>query len=707
MSQPPFEFIDAPPADAPPSGRPLPQATPAPLPRDRAMVRVAAPDLARRAQLETSRARLVIAASGFAVLFGAVGLKLTLATLLDPVLPRPRTAIVMPRAEGGAARASITDRNGEVLAVSLPVTELFANPMEIGDPVAAADRLRRILPQLDREALIDRLTQRTVPGSDRPVQFAYIARNLPPRQQQAVNDLGIPGFHFRQAERRFYPQGRVAAHVLGQVDIDGRGIAGVERSFERRLKDSAQPVRLSIDVRVQVALRDSVNQAMLDFNGIGAAGVVLDANTAEVLAMVSLPDYDASDPGSITRKRAELPPAQGLLHFVANRAVAPRKARPEFDAHANRATMGLYEPGSTFKLLTAAMALDAGTANLWSIFDAAHPIKYGRFTIEDYHGKRRALTLPEVLAYSSNLGAARMAMGVGIHRHREFMGRMGLLDRVKIELPEVQRPMAPSAQNWRDINTMTIAFGHGISVSPLHVATAISAVANGGILRQPTILAQPDGAPREGTRVISERTSETMRKLMRLVVTNGSGRQAEVDGYFVGGKTGTAEKNGRYGYLKDKRVAAFIGAFPMNAPRYVVYVMIDEPKPNAKSHGTATAGAVAAPAAGAVIRRIAPVLGMIPETERAAQIQQSISIPMQPARGRAQPAPSPSTPRTAAPAPPPRAATPATAPARAPTMSPSLPTIGQPPALRRTELPSILQLAAALPLPGDTGLASR
>jgi cell division protein FtsI (penicillin-binding protein 3) len=707
MSEPPFDFAAAPPADAAPSGRTLPQSPLAPLPRDRAMVRIAAPDLVRRAQLDTSRARLVIAASGFALLFGAVGLKLTMATLLDPVLPRPRISQPVLRAEGGAVRASITDRNGEVLAVSLPVTELYANPEEINDPVTAADRLRRILPQLDREALIDRLTQRNVPGSDRQVQFAYIARNLPPRQQQAVNDLGIPGFHFRQAERRFYPQGRVAAHVLGQVDIDGKGIAGVERSFDRRLKDTAQPLRLSIDVRVQVALRDSVNQAMLDFNGIGAAGVVLDANTAEVLAMVSLPDYDASDPGSITRKRAEGGAGQGLLHFVANRAAAPRKARPEFDAHANRATMGLYEPGSTFKLLTAAMALDAGTANLWSIFDAAHPIKYGRFTIEDYRGKRRALTLPEVLAYSSNLGAARMAMGVGIQRHREFMAKMGLLDRLKIELPEVQRPMAPSAQNWRDINTMTIAFGHGISVSPLHVATAMAAVANGGILRQPTIVAHPDGAPREGTRVVSERTSETMRKLMRLVVTNGSGRQAEVEGYFVGGKTGTAEKNGRFGYLKDKRVAAFIGAFPMNAPRYVVYVMIDEPKPNAKSHGTATAGWVAAPAAGAVIRRIAPVLGMIPENERAAQIQQSISIPMHPARGRAQVTTSPAVPRAAAATVPPRPAMPALAPARPPVAPPSLPAIGQPPALRRTELPAVLQLAATTFSSSEVGLASQ
>jgi len=594
-----------------------------PLPRvqGRALVRVAAPDLARRAQLDRTRMRLVIAAAGFALLFSAVGMKLTFATLLDPATPKLRAATSVPTAEAQVARAAITDRNGEVLAVSLRVIELYANPREINDPVFAADRLLTVLPNLDRERLIERLTPRNVPGTERALEFAYIQRNLTPRQTQAVNNLGVPGFHFRPAERRFFPQGSSAAHIIGHVDVDGHGIAGVERGFDERLRTGRAPLRLSVDIRLQVALRDAVQAAIADFNGIGGAGVLLDANTSEVLAMVSLPDFDLSDPLSLTRRPQQAGPV--------NRRSPSQDTDPTF----NRATVGLYEPGSTFKLFTAAMALDFGTVNIWGGYDARRPIRYGRFQIDDFKGKNRWLAVPEIVAYSSNIASAHMAHAVGPARHREFMQRIGMLARLPIELPETARPLAPAPQAWRDINTMTIGFGHGLSVTPLHVANGVAALANGGILRAPTLLAQPPGAEREGVRVIAERTSETMRRLMRLVVTDGSGKGAEVPGYFVGGKTGTAQKVGpRGGYLENKRIAAFVGAFPMNAPRYAFYVMVDEPKPNARSHGYATAGWVAAPAAGAVIRRVAPILGMVPETERVPQIQAGISIPMQPGR---------------------------------------------------------------------------
>lgn len=662
--------------------------------QQRALVRVAAPDLARRAQLERTRARLVVAAAGFAVLFSAVGVKLTLATLLDPAMPKLRAAPTVPSAEPQVARAAITDRNGEVLAVSLRVTELYANPQEINDPVAAADRLLTVLPNLDRERLVERLSQRNVPGTERPVQFAYIQRNLTPRQTQAVNNLGQPGFHFRPAERRFFPQGSSAAHIVGHVDVDGRGIAGVERGFDQRLRAERSPLRLSIDIRVQVALRDAVQAAIADFNGIGGAGVLMDANTGEVIAMVSLPDFDASDPLSLARR-----PQAGPV----NRRSPTQDTDPTF----NRATVGVYEPGSTFKLFTTAMALDLGTVNIWGGYDASRPIRYGRFTINDFKGKNRWLAVPEIMAYSSNIASAHMAQAVGPQRHREFMGRMGMLSRLQIELPETARPLAPSAQGWRDINTMTVGFGHGISITPLHVVTGVAALANGGILRQPTLLAHPPGAEREGVRVISERTSETMRRLMRLVVTDGSGKGAEVPGYFVGGKTGTAQKVGpRGGYLENKRIAAFVGAFPMNAPRYAFYVMVDEPKPNARSHGYATAGWVAAPAAGAVIRRVAPILGMVPETDRAPQIQASISIPMQPGRpagaprGNAVPARTAGQPPGAAPPPGPRA-TPATgAPA---TARPAPPAQAAPPFLpvpvRPAEQAPVLRRTAIEPVP--------
>jgi cell division protein FtsI (penicillin-binding protein 3) len=341
---------------------------------------------------------------------------------------------------------------------------------------------------------------------------------------------------------------------------------------------------------------------------------VMDVHTGEVLAMVSLPDYDANDVGAAT-----------------------------VDERFNRVTVGVYEPGSTFKLLTAAMALDLGTVQTWSGYDASRPIRVGRHEINDYRGKNRWLALPEIMAYSSNLASAHMAAAVGPARHREFMQRMGMTSRLSIEIPETAQPLVPGQKTWRELNTMTIGFGHGISVTPLHVATAGATLVNGGILRQPTILAQPPGVEREGVRAIDPRTSETLRRLMRLVVTDGSGKGAEVPGYFVGGKTGTAQKTGpRGGYLENKRIAAFIGAFPMQAPRYSVYVMVDEPKPNARSHGFATAGWVAAPAANMVISRIAPILGMLPEPATP-EIQRAIAMPMN-GRGVPGAAPPPATP---------------------------------------------------------------
>lgn len=616
---PPIEVIRPPEPDSAPASnyglhRPAAMET-----APRALVRVTQPDLMRRAILERSRGRLVIAALGFSAIFGVVAIKLALATVLNPADGRRAAALSRPpapAAEAPVARATVTDRNGEILAVSLPLTALYANPRQIEDPAAAADRLRTVLPQLDRERLIQRMTGER--------QFAYIARALTPREMSQVNALGIPGLYFEEAERRYFPQGRTAAHIIGGVDVDGHGIAGVERFHDERLRTHAnERLRLSLDIRVQLALRDAVQRGITEFNGIGGAGVVMDVQTGEVLAMVSLPDYDANDVGAAT-----------------------------MDQRFNRVTVGVYEPGSTFKLLTASMALENGLQP-WQGYDASRPISVGRFTINDYRGKGRWLALPEILAYSSNLASAHMAAAVGVNRHREFMQRMGMTSRLRIEIPETALPLVPSQRSWRELNTMTIGFGHGISVTPLHVATAGATIVNGGILRQPTILAQEPGVPREGVRVISERTSEIMRRLMRLVVTDGSGRSAEVPGYFVGGKTGTAQKTGpRGGYLENKRIAAFVGAFPMHAPRYAIYVMVDEPKPNARSHGFATAGWVAAPAAGMVISRIAPILGMLPEPATP-EILRAIAMPM---NGRGVPGLAPAATTTPAAATPPRAA---------------------------------------------------
>ena len=550
------------------------------------------------------------------LLFGAVVAKLASATILFPMLPKltaeapvvpdpaavaladagtDATPGVIPSAHG--PRAMITDRNGEILAISLPTAGLYANPKEMIDPADVAHKLKSVLPKLDEAQVRTRLSS----GK----QFVYLARQIAPREQLAINALGIPGVYFQAGERRRYPQGRVAAQVLGGVDVDSRGIAGVERFFNDRLHDDPEPLRLSIDVRVQAVLRDELSKSIDEFTAIGGCGIVMDVRTGEVIAMVSLPDYDAN-------KAAQATPAERF----------------------NRAVTGMYEPGSTFKLQTAGMALDSGAAQLWSSFDAAHDIHIGRFTITDYQGKKRALELPEVLAYSSNLGAAHMAQAVGVERQRAWLGNMGMFERIGLELPETGRPIVPSAANWGEATNLTVGFGHGIAVSPLHVVRGTAALANGGVVLRPTILAQePGSAPREGVRVMQQQTSDTLRKLMRLVVTDGYGKPADIPGYFVGGKTGTAEKVGGHGYKKHTNVSAFMSVFPMNAPHYAVYFMLDEPHGNKSTGGYSTAGAVSAPAAGRVIAKIAPMLGLLPDMAEVPAITNALSIPLQPGRG--------------------------------------------------------------------------
>ena len=603
-----------PPSDAPPPAprRGAPRQGATPLMED---VRITAPDLQRRAALEKTRSRLLVAAAGFMLLFGAVVAKLTDATVLFPMMPKLRAevpvvpdpaALAQVDADGdvpGAVpavhgpRASIVDRNGEILAVSLPTAGLYANPKEMIDPAAVAHQLKAVLPRLDEDVVRTRLASAK--------QFVYLARQISPHEQLAINALGIPGVYFQPGEKRRYPQGRVAAQVLGGVDVDSHGIAGVERFFDQRLREDPEPLRLSIDVRVQGILRDELARSMEEFTAIGGCGIVMDVRTGEVIAMVSLPDYDAN-------QAAEAPPEERF----------------------NRAVTGMYEPGSTFKLQTAGMALDDGVAQLWSSFDAAHDIHIGRFTITDFEGKHRMLELPEVLAYSSNLGAAHIAQAVGSERQRDWLRNMGMFDRIGIELPEAGHPIVPSIANWGEATNLTVGFGHGIAVSPLHVVRGTAALANGGVLLRPTILAQdPNAPPRVGVRLMQQQTSDTIRKLMRLVVTDGYGKPADIPGYFVGGKTGTAEKVGGHGYKKHTNVSAFMSVFPMNAPRYAVYFMLDEPHGNKSTGGFSTAGAVSAPAAGRVIAKIAPMLGLLPDTADMPALTAALAIPLQPGRG--------------------------------------------------------------------------
>jgi cell division protein FtsI (penicillin-binding protein 3) len=600
---------ETPPANATPRGTPRRRVGAAradAIPRVET-VRITKPDLLRRNALEKTRGRLLYTACGFGLLFLAVIGKLADATILQPLAPhrpdRPIEALfAAPRqteATELAQRAMITDRNGQILAISLPTVAVFADPRQVVDPAEAAHRLKQILPRLDENAARARL-------SDSNRQFVYLERQVTPREQLAINGLGIPGIDFRPTEERHYPMGRTAAQVLGGTDVDEHGVAGVEKHFDQRLFSDPAPLRLSIDVRVQAVVRDELAKAIDFFQAIGGCGIVMDVHTGEVLAMVSLPDYDAN---------------------------TFRNAPP--DDRFNRTVTGMYEPGSTFKLQTASMALDSGIVHIWDEFDASHDIHIGRFTISDFEGKHRWLYVPEVLAYSSNLGAAHIADTVGGERQRAWLKSMGMFGRVGIELPEAGLPIIQPASAWKQIVTMTVAFGHGISVSPLHVVRGTAAVAT-GILVRPTIVASPSGEKADGVPVMQPSTSDTMRKLMRLVVTDGFGKQAEVPGYYPGGKTGTAEKVGKHGYkrgFKDNfNVAAFTSVFPMNAPRYAVYMMVDEPHGNKSTYGYSTAGWVAAPATGRVIARIAPMLGMLPDIQGAPAINQALYIPLEPAR---------------------------------------------------------------------------
>ena len=574
-------------------------------------VRITAPDLLRRAAMEKTRGRLVIAALGFVVLFLAVVAKLADATILQPLMPRrpapPLAEMVTPPKSSIAValpgqRAEITDRNGQILAISMPTVSVFADPRQIIDPIAAAKKLKDVLPRLDLDMAIRRLSESTK-------QFVYLERDITPHEEEAINNLGIPGIDFQPSEERRYPMGNLAAQVLGGVDVDEHGIAGVEKWFNKRLTDDPSPLRLSIDVRVEGVVHEELQQSMDEFQAIGGCGIVMDVHTGEVLAMVSLPDYDTNDFGK-----------------------APA------DTRFNRCVTGMYEPGSTFKLQTASMALNYGVVHIWDEFDAAQNIHIGRFTISDFEGKHRWLYLPEVLAYSSNLGAAHIALDVGAERQRAWLKAMGMFSRSPIQLPEAGLPIVQPASRWGEATVMTVGFGQGISVSPLHVVRGTAAVATGWLVR-PTILATdvpPGEDPPGAEQLLKPETVETMRKLMRLVVTDGFGKQAEVAGYYPGGKTGTSEKVGKHGYdrgfKENLNVSAFTSVFPMNDPRYAVYMMLDEPHGNKSTYGYSTAGWVAAPEAGRVIARMAPMMGMLPDIKDAPEINQALYIPLQPGR---------------------------------------------------------------------------
>jgi cell division protein FtsI (penicillin-binding protein 3) len=562
--------------------------TPTDLPGRPPLVRL---EGAAKIAIETARTRLVIAGMLFLLAFGVLASRVVELTWIRSADENSIARTSVHHTRVITQRRSIVDRNGQLLAVNIRTTSLYAKPKRVLEPAKAAAMVVAVLPELSQAEVYAKLTS----GKS----FVWLKRNLTPRQQDAVNRLGIPGLYFQNEQRRIYPQGRLAPHVVGFTDIDNRGLAGIEQFFDESLRDpihADEPLEMALDIRVQHALRDELQRGIQEFSAVAGAGLVMDVATGEVLAMVSLPDFDpmsASDAGD--------------------------------DARFNRMTLGVFEMGSAMKTLTTAMALETGAVTLASGYDATKPIHVSRYTISDYKPKNRWLSVPEIFKYSSNIGTAKMALDIGTARQRDYLGRFGMLRKPTIELPEVGAPLIPA--QWKTLETMTISYGHGLSVSPLQLATAMAAVVNGGILRNPTLLRRSAGQSVAGAAVIGAQTSDAMRRLLHLAVEEGTGKNASVNGYLVGGKTGTSEKISEYGrYNRKALLNTFVGAFPINAPRYVILATMDEPKANKSSFGYATAGWTVAPVVGRTVARIAPMLGIAPVDENSADIQQALYI---------------------------------------------------------------------------------
>ncbi len=527
--------------------------------------------------LMVARGRLMI---GFLLFLGAFILMGARTIELGMSSPQTQKASVREIAVPPVvfARSDILDRNGEVLAVNLQTSSLYASPQEIKNPALVAQQLAAILPGLSSAELEQKLSSKR--------NFVWIKRKLSPRQKWQVNALGVPALGFRNEEDRLYPHGRLAAHALGYVDVDGKGLAGVEHYFNDRLSEkgrTGEPVELSLDIRVQYALADELETAMRAHQAIGAAGLVMDVNTGEVLAMVSMPDFD------------------------------PNNVRGVSDTERfNRASKGVYELGSTFKTFTFANALDDRIVTFQDGYDATKPLRISRFLIRDDHPKKRYLTVPEIFAFSSNIGTAQMALDIGGERQQEFLQSIGLLSSAPLELTEVGAPMYPAT--WRKVSTMTISYGHGIAVSPVQLATGISSMVNGGVYNAPTLLKSSENWD-SGRQVISPATSRQIRQLLRLAVTKGTGGRSDARGYRVGGKTGTAEKAISGGYDRKALISSFMGVYPMDDPQYAVFALLDEPKGTKETYGFASGGWVAAPVVKNVILRTAPLLGVLPKAE--------------------------------------------------------------------------------------------
>ena len=540
-------------------------------------------------RIEKSGPRLKLIAGGFAMVYCVIGARL----VYFGFKPDPASLRRSVVEQSSGARPQIVDRNGEVMATDVKTVSLFAEPRSIVDKDEATELITAVLPDLDAKELRDKLGSRK--------GFVWVKREITPKQQEDVYRLGLPGVGFWPENKRVYPNGPIGAHVLGFANIDNIGIAGIEKYIDGQgladlhgagfhiTHETLQPIALSLDLRATQAVRDELAKGIEHYRAKAGGAAIMDVNTGEIIAYASMPDYNPNNPVD---------------------ALDPN--------HINRLNVGVYEMGSTFKALSIAMALEANKVNLNSRLDARSELHFGRFAIHDYHAQRRALTVPEVFTYSSNIGTARMALMVGVEGHKAFLRKMGQLERLRTELPENAEPIVP--KNWGELNTMTIAFGHGLAVAPLQAMMAVGALVNGGLMMKPTFIKRTEEeAKKNAPRVVRPEVSESMRYLMRLNAEIGSAKTTNIAGYFVGGKTGTAEKviGGRYS--KNRLFTTFMAIAPADKPKYLFLTILDEPQGLPETHGYATAAWNAGAITGKIVERAGPILGLPPRFDPPAQ----------------------------------------------------------------------------------------
>jgi len=554
----------------------------------------------REAERHRAESRLVVLGLAFFAAFLVIGVRMTHLAASQPSEPVAEYSGEVIYAQ----RADILDRNGNVLATNLVTNALYAQPPLMADKAAAARGLVKIFTDMNEAELLESFQSKR--------KFIWLKRKISPEQQQAVHDLGEPGLLFGPREMRLYPNGRLAAHVLGGAGFGYQGvrsaeivgIAGVEHFFNDRLNDpgrNSRPLELSIDLTIQAVTERVLAGGMKLLRAKGAAAILMDVNTGEVVSLVSLPDFDPNQrPAPLTKGQAS--------------------DSPLF----NRASQGLYELGSTFKVFTAAMALDLGVATPQTMIDTSSPLEWGKYKIKDFDDYGDSLSLSDVIVKSSNTGTARLALEVGSESQQKYLEALGLFSTVPLETPETSGALPLLPKHWSEISTITVSYGHGISVSPLHLASAYATLLNGGTKVTPTLMKLD--RVEKGPRIVREETSLAMRAMLRKVVTKGTASMGEVPGYQVGGKTGSAEKPKKTGgYQKDKLISTFASVFPAQDPKYVLVVMMDEPSVMAGNEEKRTAGWTAVPVVAEIIGRIAPLMGLRPDIETGSALNYTLS----------------------------------------------------------------------------------